>query len=55
MPDLDSPAQVLLEKLGFTTTGLTAPRYNCGVGAQANARLMRVMLKSDQEAGSLAA
>jgi RimJ/RimL family protein N-acetyltransferase len=49
------PSGRLLEKLGFGTTGLTAPRYNCGVGAQANARLMRVMLKSDREAGSLAA
>ncbi|MDP9086149.1 MAG: GNAT family N-acetyltransferase [Pseudomonadota bacterium] len=49
------PSRRLLEKLGFATTGLTAPRYNCGVGADANARLMRIMLRSDQEAGSLAA
>ena len=53
---VDHPASGwLLEKLGFATTGLTAPRYNCGVGADAHARLMRIMLRSDQDAGSLAA
>ena len=53
---VDHPASGrLLEKLGFTTTGLTAPRYNCGVGADANARLMRVMLCSAREAAPLAA
>lgn len=49
------PSGRLLEKLGFATTGLTAPRYNCGVGADANARLMRVMLTSDRESAPLAA
>ena len=53
---VDHPASGrLLEKLGFTTTGLTAPRYNCGVGADANARLMRVMLGTAREAAPLAA
>jgi len=53
---VDHPASGrLLEKLGFATTGLTAPRYNCGLGADANARLMRVVLNSEREAAQLAA
>jgi len=53
---VDHPASGrLLEKLGFATTGLTAPRYNCGVGADANARLMRVMLSQAREAALIAA
>lgn len=53
---VDHPASGrLLEKLGFTTTGLTAPRYNCRVGADANAPLMRIMLGTAREAAPLAA
>jgi len=52
----DHPASGrLLEKLGFATTGLSAPRYNWGVGADANARLMRVMLSQAREAAPMAA
>ena len=52
----DHPASGrLLAKLGFTTTGLTAPRYNCRIGADANARLMRIMLGTAREAAPLAA
>ena len=45
----------LLEKLGFAPTGISAPRYNCGVGADVNARLMRVALKTERETAALAA
>jgi RimJ/RimL family protein N-acetyltransferase len=42
---VDRPASGrLLEKLGFAPTGLTAPRYDCAIGSQADARLMRVTL-----------
>lgn len=52
----DHPASGrLLEKLGFTTTGLTAPRYNCGHGADVKARLMRIILGTARQAASLAA
>ncbi|MEO7786882.1 MAG: GNAT family protein [Sphingomicrobium sp.] len=53
---IDHPASGrLLEKLGFATTGISAPRYNCGVGAHANARVMRLMLSSARETAPMAA
>ncbi len=42
---VDHPASGrLLEKLGFAATGLSASRYNCAQGSQADAWLMRVTL-----------
>ena len=45
----------LLEKLGFAATGLSASRYNCAQGSQADARLMRVTLTLAREQTPLAA
>lgn len=40
---LDNPASGrVLEKLGFTSTGLSAPRFSCARGEEAPARLMRL-------------
>ena len=53
---VDHPASGrLLKKLGFATTGVSAPRYNCGAGTDESARLMRVMLSSAREAAPMAA
>ena len=42
---LDNPASGrVLEKLGFTATGLTAPRHSCARGGEAPARLMQLSL-----------
>ena len=42
---LDNPASGrVLEKLGFTATGLIAPRLSCARGEDAPARLMRLQL-----------
>jgi len=42
---LDNPASGrVLEKLGFHSTGLIAPRLSCGRGSEALSRLMRLSL-----------
>ena len=44
---IDNPASGrVLEKLGFESTGLIAPRMNCARGAEVPARLMRLQLGS---------
>ena len=46
---IDNPASGrVLDKLGFTPTGLTAPRYSCARGADAQARLCRKLLRAEQ-------
>ena len=48
---IDNPASGrVLDKLGFTPTGLTAPRYSCARGQDAPARLCRKVLVNDQVA-----
>ena len=53
---LDNPASArVLEKLGFLSTGLIAPRMNCARGIEVPARLMRLQLgaaviEEDEEA-----
>lgn len=45
---LDNPASGrVLEKLGFEPLGITAPRLSCARGAEAQARLMRLVLAAD--------
>ena len=45
---IDNPASGrVLEKLGFTPTGLSAPRYSCARGTQAQARLCRKVLVNE--------
>ena len=53
----DNPASGrVLEKLGFTATGLRAPRYSCARGRDAEAVLMRQWLEADSTVdGALAA
>ena len=42
---IDNPASArVLEKLGFESTGLVAPRMNCARGEEVPARLMRLRL-----------
>lgn len=42
---VDNPAAGrVLAKLGFTPTGITAPRMNCGRGVEVEARLLRLPL-----------
>ena len=42
---IDNPASArVLDKLGFETTGLIAPRMNCARGEEVAARLMRLQL-----------
>ena len=46
---IDNPASGrVLEKLGFTPTGLSAPRYSCARGQDSVAKLCRKMLVSEQ-------
>ena len=54
---VDNPASArVLEKLGFESTGLIAPRRNCARGADVPARLMRLPLAAGAaEKASLAA
>jgi len=54
---VDNPASArVLEKLGFESTGLIAPRRNCARGADVPARLMRLPLVAGApEKASLAA
>jgi RimJ/RimL family protein N-acetyltransferase len=52
---IDNPVSArVLEKLGFASTGLIAPRMNCARGVQVPARLMRLQLQvvidDDEEA-----
>ena len=53
---IDNPASArVLEKLGFLSTGLIAPRMNCARGIEVPARLMRLQLgaaviEEDEEA-----
>ena len=47
---LDNPASGrVLEKLGFEPLGITAPRLSCARGAEAQARLMRLVLGGASE------
>ncbi len=49
---VDNPASGrVLEKLGFVTTGMRAPRYSCARGRQADAVLMRCWLENDVRVG----
>jgi RimJ/RimL family protein N-acetyltransferase len=44
---IDNPASArVLDKLGFESTGIIAPRMSCARGAEVPARLMRLMLMS---------
>ena len=44
----DNPASGrVLDKLGFSATGLTAPRYSCARGREAQAVLMRLWLTAE--------
>ena len=54
---IDNPASArVLDKLGFESTGLIAPRRNCARGADVPARLMRLPLAAGAaEKASLAA
>jgi RimJ/RimL family protein N-acetyltransferase len=48
---IDNPASArVLEKLGFTSTGLVAPRMSCARGEQVPARLMRLDLREGSRA-----
>ena len=53
----DNPASGrVLEKLGFTPTGLSAPHYSCARGREADAVLMRQWLTAEDSGdGALAA
>jgi RimJ/RimL family protein N-acetyltransferase len=49
---LDNPVSArVLEKLGFEPIGITAPRMSCARGIEAQARLMRLELVENVEAG----
>jgi len=54
---IDNPASArVLDKLGFESTGIVAPRMNCARGEEVPARLMRLRLSEDAAAdGALAA
>jgi hypothetical protein len=45
----------VLDKLGFESTGLIAPRMSCARGTEIPARLMRLQLGALEEAEALAA
>ncbi len=48
---VDNPASGrVLEKLGFTPTGLSAERYSCARNGEAMTRLFRLVLASGEEA-----
>jgi RimJ/RimL family protein N-acetyltransferase len=52
---IDNPASArVLEKLGFESTGLIAPRMNCARGEQVPARLMRLKLGAAEVEGEAA-
>jgi RimJ/RimL family protein N-acetyltransferase len=47
---IDNPASArVLDKLGFESTGLIAPRMNCARGEEVSARLMRLRLSAAAE------
>ena len=49
---IDNPASArVLDKLGFVSTGLIAPRMSCARGAEMPARLMRLRLDSEARDG----
>jgi RimJ/RimL family protein N-acetyltransferase len=49
---IDNPASArVLDKLGFESTGLVAPRMNCARGEEVPARLMRLRLGVEAEEG----
>ena len=53
---IDNPASAwVLDKLGFQSTGLIAPRMNCARGMEVPARLMRLRLASMEERRPIAA
>jgi RimJ/RimL family protein N-acetyltransferase len=53
---IDNPASArVLDKLGFESTGLIAPRMSCARGTEIPARLMRLQLGAVEEAEALAA
>jgi RimJ/RimL family protein N-acetyltransferase len=54
---IDNPASGrVLDKLGFESTGLIAPRMSCARGEEVPARLMRLRLRAQaEEAKALAA
>ena len=48
---IDNPASArVLDKLGFESTGIVAPRMNCARGEEVPARLMRLRLSEDAAA-----
>ena len=49
---LDNPASGrVLEKLGFEPLGITAPRMSCARGTESQARLLRLQLAGEADAG----
>jgi RimJ/RimL family protein N-acetyltransferase len=53
---VDNPASGrVLEKLGFSATGISAPRYSCARGQEALARLCRRTLVTKEEVAAIAA
>ena len=45
---VDNPGSArVLEKLGFEPTGIIAPRFSCGRGGEAPARLLRLQLREE--------
>jgi RimJ/RimL family protein N-acetyltransferase len=53
---IDNPASArVLDKLGFESTGLIAPRMNCARGEAVPARLMRLRLGGFEEKRAMAA
>jgi RimJ/RimL family protein N-acetyltransferase len=47
---IDNPASGrVLEKLGFTPTGLSVPRLSCARGGEATSRLLRLSLAAEAE------
>jgi RimJ/RimL family protein N-acetyltransferase len=53
---VDNPASGrVLEKLGFSPTGIIAPRMNCARGEEVPVRMMRLRLEAAESAEALAA
>ena len=53
---IDNPASArVLEKLGFESTGIVAPRMNCARGEEVPARMMRLRLAAAAKEEALAA
>ena len=48
---VDNPAsERVLEKLGFTATGISAPRHSCARGQEVTSKLYRLMLADNDQA-----